>query len=48
MDIKQELIINVAQKYFNSYGIKYTSIEVYGKDKNKENKEIDYKESVLS
>jgi AcrR family transcriptional regulator len=27
MDIKQELIMNVAQKCFNSYGIKYTSID---------------------
>lgn len=27
MNIKQELIMNVAQKCFNSYGIKYTSID---------------------
>ncbi|MGX4599125.1 TetR/AcrR family transcriptional regulator [Faecalimicrobium sp. JNUCC 81] len=27
MDIKQELIMNVAQKCFNSYGVKYTSID---------------------
>lgn len=27
MDIKQELIMNVTQKCFNSYGIKYTSID---------------------